>query len=411
MPLRLSCQARSRDVKDRYTPPRMNQGSNEMADPAARTRTIVLAGGGSGGHISPGLAIAEGLREVASARGTDVQMLFLCSERAIDAKMLSEAGERFIALPAKPFSIHPVKLWRFYRQFRASRKAARAILQREGAVCVAALGGFAAAPVMMAARDLGLPRFLINLDDPPGKANKMMAKLGAEVLSAIDVHHDVRFRYRKVGFPIRRRTLAPGSAAECRTRLGLDPARPVLLITGASQGSSSMNQLMIALANHHRDALRGWQVLHLCGEGEIASRLKQAYADAGVKAMVQEFLFEMGLAWGAAELAVSRAGANSVAEAMANGVPTVFLPYPYHKDDHQKRNAEPMAALGGAVIVQDRIEAEANMREAGRVVLELMSDANRRAAMRRELVAKRGKPASHEIASILLELASGTAAV
>lgn len=363
------------------------------------TRTIILAGGGSGGHISPGLALAEGLR----AEHPGVRVIFLCSQRALDATMLGPTGERFLALPAQPFGLHPAKLLRFYRSYAASRRMAREIIDREGADAVVALGGFVAAPVMAAARDRKLPRFLLNLDDPPGKANRMMARMATHVLSAIDIRAEAKFRYERVGFPIRQRSIAPADGHECRRRLGLHAELPVLLVTGASQGASSINQLMIAMAASEPANFRGWQVLHLCGEGEVKQSLERAYQDAGVPALVMPFLHEMGLAWGAATLAVSRAGANSVAEVAANAVPAVFLPYPYHTDDHQRRNAEPLQRIGGAVIVQDEIEAERNLAKAGRIISDLLRDEAKRQAMRAAVERHRPANASHEIAKLVLQ--------
>ena len=362
------------------------------------TKTIILAGGGSGGHISPGLAIAEALRGL----NPQVQTIFLCSDRAIDATMLSEAKERFIALPAKPFDWQPRKLLAFYPAFQRSRKSAHEVITRERVRCVMALGGFVAAPVMAAARDAKLPRILLNLDDPPGKANRMMARLATRVLSAIDVRSDAKFRYERVGFPLRQRTIAPADALECRTRLCLDPAKPVLLVTGASQGAASLNQLMIAFVKSHAAALRGWQVLHLCGEGEVKAQLAEAYKIAGTPALVLPFLHEMGLAWGSAEVALSRAGANSVAEVAINLVPTIFLPYPYHTDQHQRRNAEPLEAFGGTVIVTDEVDPAKNLVEAGGVLVELLTNEPKRRAMRQALATHRPANAASDIAAMLL---------
>src|SRR5690606_17293760 len=152
--------------------------------------------------------------------------------------------------------------------------------------------------------------------------------------------------------PIRRAALASADAAECRRRLGLDPDRRTLLVTGASQGAESLNRFMATFAERRPEALRDWQVIHLAGPRQIGD-LRSAYERAGVPAAVFEFLDAMGEAWGAADLALSRAGASSVAEAVANRVPTIFAPYPWHKDQHQKRNAEPLIDAGGAWLVDD----------------------------------------------------------
>src|SRR5690606_34808033 len=149
--------------------------------------------------------------------------------------------------------------------------------------------------------------------------------------------------------------------AQAREALGLAPDQPVLLVTAGSQGAATINRMMMALVKHPqgRAALADWQVYHLSGAREREA-VERAYAEAGVAARVEPFCQRMGLAWRSAELAISRAGAGSVAEVLANAVPTIFMPYPYHKDQHQRLNALPLADAGGAVLVQDHIDAEAN---------------------------------------------------
>jgi UDP-N-acetylglucosamine--N-acetylmuramyl-(pentapeptide) pyrophosphoryl-undecaprenol N-acetylglucosamine transferase len=368
--------------------------SRDISKPLGKA--ILLAGGGSGGHISPGIAIAEALRELEPS----CRPMFLCSERAIDATMLSATDERFLTLPAVPFSWRGIR--RFSRMFQVSRAQAREVLARESVGCVAALGGFVAAPVALAAKDMKVPCFLINLDDPPGKANKAIAKVATQVLSAIDVRSEKKFAYTRIGFPVRSKSIAPGGEAICKSQLGVDLTKPVLLVTGASQGSASLNQLMLAMLRQHAAALKDWTAIHLCGEGEIREDLEKAYRAAGVEAVVKPFVHEMGSMWGAAALALTRSGANSVAEAAVNGVPSVFLPYPYHKDQHQRRNAEPLAALGGAVVCTDHVDAAANLREAGQVLVELLGNRGKLDAMRAALESHRPMPAAREIASMLL---------
>jgi UDP-N-acetylglucosamine--N-acetylmuramyl-(pentapeptide) pyrophosphoryl-undecaprenol N-acetylglucosamine transferase len=132
---------------------------------------------------------------------------------------------------------------------------------------------------------------------------------------------------------------------------------------------------MAAFVDRHADLLAGWQVIHQCGKGGDEDDVRYAYEASSVRAHVTAFLDPMGPAWGAADLAVSRAGAGSVGEAWANRVPTVFMPYPFHKDQHQKRNAAVLVDAGGAVVARDRIEAVANVEgEAGSALLELLAD-------------------------------------
>jgi UDP-N-acetylglucosamine--N-acetylmuramyl-(pentapeptide) pyrophosphoryl-undecaprenol N-acetylglucosamine transferase len=157
---------------------------------------------------------------------------------------------------------------------------------------------------------------------------------------------------------------------------------------------------MTALAQSQPDLFRGWHVYHLAGHGADGP-IRAAYEGAGISATVEPFLNEIGLAWGAADLAISRAGASSVAEAAANAVPTLFLPYPYHKDMHQKHNAQPLVDFGGAVMAVDQIDANANVREVGPVLTALMNEPMRCEQMKSALVKHRPQDAAMIIARML----------
>jgi len=363
--------------------------------------SIALAGGGTGGHISPGIAIAERLAEIAPA----FDRVFACSTRPVDARMLEHVGADFTPIPAEGLSPRPLKLVRFMRAFVAGRAAARDLLAERGARAVIALGGYVTGPVVHAAHAMKVPVLLVNLDATPGKANRWVAKRAARVLTACATPSMPGFAERIVGMPVRRAALAPAARVECMAKLGLEPGFRTLLVTGASQGATSLNELMLHLLTHHRGAFGEWQVVHLVGNAERGS-IEQAYRGARVRAKVIPFLHEMGLAWGAADVALSRAGANSVAEAILNAVPTVFAPYPYHADLHQKWNAAPYHDEGVAVLCEDRIDAMKNMPGMGNALLGLMGDHARREAMRARLTARPREDAALEIAHAALELAA-----
>lgn len=336
------------------------------------TPTVLFAGGGTGGHIFPALAIAEHLRKIA-----DIRVHFLCSNRAIDAKILSEAGEGFTITPATPFSLSPARLVKFARGWHPSLSIITDVMEKSGLhTLVVAMGGFVAAPAVAAAKNT-VPVVLVNLDAEPGRANQWIAKRAAVILSAAHVE---RTNWQNIPPIVRSTAIADAPASECRARFGLDRESPTLFVTGGSLGARSLNQLATALADHHRDVYHAgkWQVIHQAG-AEAVTEVRARYQSAGVRAVVEPFIARMGDAWGAADLALSRAGAGSVAEAWANRTPTVFMPYPYHKDQHQRRNAERLVKAGAAVLCNDAIDPEANLREAGRAVLDMMRhDASRR---------------------------------
>jgi UDP-N-acetylglucosamine--N-acetylmuramyl-(pentapeptide) pyrophosphoryl-undecaprenol N-acetylglucosamine transferase len=343
--------------------------------------------------VYPALAIAERLAE----RPDAPQLHFFASDRAVDAAILNEAKASFTALPVRPIPSRPWRLPGFLLAYWRSKRLARRRLEELEARCVVSTGGFVSGPVVAAAHAMGLRVILVNLDAVPGKANRHVARRCTQVFSVYPT--PVFGRATPIGLPLRRAALAATDPGECRRWLGLEVDRPTLLITGASQGAGSLNDLMLELASRPgfaslfaargQGAASGWQVLHLAGAGK-AEALKREYDSRQVRAVVMDFCHQMGLAWGAADLAISRAGAGSVAEIAANGVPALFLPYPHHKDQHQRHNARPLVEAGAALMAEDRIDPRANADALLPLLTELMRSAEARRAMRDKLLAMRG---------------------
>jgi len=366
-----------------------------------RPITIAFAGGGSGGHIAPALAIDERLGELEQP----VRSRFICSTRAIDTHMLKHAGVAFASIDAAPLSSRPRGIAKFAMQLPRSIKQAERLLRAWEADIVLGMGGFVAAPVARAGKKLGLPTILMNLDRPPGKANRLMARWTDDIWSTIDLGSPSRFATRTVGPPVRRCAIASEPTETCRRKLGLDQAMRTVLVTGASQGATSINELMSHIATKHGEYLAGWQIVHLAGTG-AADDTRAVYQRAEVPALVVDFLDEMGLAWGAADLVVSRAGANSVAEIAANAVPAIFLPYPHHRDQHQRFNAEPLVKTGGAVTLVDQINPTANLEKHGAILRSLLTDDARRQTMKQAMEHEKPADAAAVIASMLIERVS-----
>lgn len=364
-------------------------------------RRVLIVGGGSGGHISPGLAVSEALGTLG------VSCHVLCSERAIDSKMLQREHAIFNTVPARPFSRRPKHLIQCLRGIRRSSRQARSLLEEIPFDSVLSLGGFVAASVMpgiVAARNsphcgFSGPIVLLNLDRVPGRANRRIARQADLVTSTVPTVEE-GFASSITGLPIRRMALAPGDQRHCRMALGLDPEQDVVLVTGASQGASSLNRLMKRLMTSHAKSLRGHQVIHLTGHDQDDG-LPDHYAKAGIDARVLPFLDEMGLAWGAASIAISRAGANSVGEIQANATPAILLPYPHHRDEHQRFNAEPLVDAGGACLVQDRDDDLTASRVADQLV-KILGDPDRKQHMSEALAAQSRPDAAEAVASLLL---------
>ena len=350
--------------------------------------TVVFAGGGTGGHIFPNLAILEALSAPKTPHAARLlPPHFLLSDRAIDASIAAEHSLRFTALAAKPFGLSPRTFLRFVTHWGRSVREVRQVLalhKGKGRVVLVATGGFVSAPAVQAARAERVPIVMVNLDAVPGRANRWAAGHATRVFTAAAIQEGPGRAWEVIPPIVRSAARAPGDAAHCRRVLGLDPARPVLLVTGASLGARSINQLVTRLVEQSRSAFDGWQILHQTGGVEADAALcAEAYAKAGIPAIVRPFVKEMGVWWGAADLALGRCGAGIVAEAWANTVPAVFMPYPYHKDQHQRANALPLERAGAAEIATDLIDPQANASGVGVRLLALVADASRRAEMRK----------------------------
>jgi UDP-N-acetylglucosamine:LPS N-acetylglucosamine transferase len=370
--------------------------------------SVLFAGGGTGGHIFPNLATLEALQ---ADGGVPPTAHFLLSDRTIDASIAAELGLAFTALPARPFGLSPRTLYRFVTHWGGSVREARRVIRdhkARGRVVVVATGGFVSAPCVQAARAERVPVVMVNLDAVPGRANRWAAGHAAKVLTAATVAKGPGRNWTTIPPIVRAAARAPGDPAHCRKLLGLDADLSVLLVTGASLGARSINQLMGKLAFDERPAFSGWQILHQTGGTDAdAQACAETYKQAGIRAVVQPFVKNMGLWWGAAELALGRCGAGIVAEAWANTVPAVFMPYPYHKDEHQRANAQPLAAVGAAEIVTDLIDPAANAKGVGATLVALLTNPGRRDEMRKACASLGPANGAERVAAAVREVAAG----
>lgn len=370
--------------------------------------SVLFAGGGTGGHIFPNLAVLEAL--VADG-GSPPTAHFMLSDRPIDATIAGEQSLAFTALPARPFGISPKTLYRFITHWGASVREARKVIRvhkARGRVVIVATGGFVSAPCVQAARSERVPVVMVNLDAVPGRANRWAASHAARVLTAAAVAKGPGKDWPTIPPIVRAAARAPGDPSHCRTLLELDAELPVLLVTGASLGARSINQLMTKLAFDERPAFSGWQILHQTGGTDAdAQACADSYQRAGIRAVVRPFVRNMGVWWGAADLALGRCGAGIVAEAWANTVPAVFMPYPYHKDEHQRANAQPLVAAGAAEVLTDLIDPAANAKGAGATLVALMTSQSRRDEMRKACASLGPVDGAERVARVVREVAGG----
>lgn len=366
---------------------------------------VLLGGGGTGGHIFPNLAVVERLRE----RGLEFQPHLIVSRRAVDRRIAETAGLGYTAIDALPLRGNPLTwpgfLWRWGASVRAVKRLAR---ERDAAAALVT-GGFVSGPVVRACARAGVPCAVVSLDVVPGRANRFMARRADRVF-AVREHPDWPTATR-IGMPLRRSAIGGGDAIAARLELGLIPDRRTLLVFGGSQGAQTIDRMMIELAGRSGSSLVGalrdrGQVYHVAG-GEMCGAVESAYRSAGVPARVVTFCDRMGSAWSAATMAVARAGAGSVSEAWAGAVPCVFLPYPFHKDQHQRLNAQPLVDLGGAAMVNDQIDAVRNADGVGPEIERVMFDDAAREAMASRLRQNPPGDGAAVIAEWLAERLSG----
>jgi len=370
----------------------------------ANSSTILLAGGGTGGHLYPGIAVARAIKDL----WPEAQPLFLCTDRQIDSIILQPTGFEFIPQPIVP----PVKtvpgLIRFWRGWRATKDLVQRLLRQRRPAAAIGLGGYAAGVAVKLAAEAGVPAAMLNPDVIPGKANQYLIRHVRAVCCQFEqtrqhLAPEQQHKVRITGCPIRPEFASLPPRAEAAGRLGLDPILRTLLVTGASQGALTVNEAILAALPSLQ--LQGWQVLHLAGR-DHGTAVTQAYRQQGQSARVIDFTPEMADVFAVADLAVCRAGASTCAELTACGIPAVLMPYPFHKDMHQRANARVLADAGAAVLLEDQKSARANAQNLLTVLQPLLHDADRRAAMTGAARSLARPGAAVEVARVLLEMAA-----
>jgi UDP-N-acetylglucosamine--N-acetylmuramyl-(pentapeptide) pyrophosphoryl-undecaprenol N-acetylglucosamine transferase len=361
--------------------------------------TILLAGGGTGGHLYPGIAVADALR---NAR-PDCRPVFLCTQREIDKVILEPTGFEFIPQPIVP----PVKtvggLLKFWKSWRDTNTLVKGILADRKPEAVIGLGGYAAGVAVKLGAEKKVAAAILNPDVIPGKANQYLMRYSQAVCcqfaeTAEHVAREHREKLRVTGCPIRAdiRDLPDRDAA--KARLGLEQPLHTLVVTGASLGAQTVNEAVLEMLKHVK--LQGWQILHLSGRDHAAA-VRDGYRELSVPARVIDFTPAMADVWAVADLAVARSGASSCAELTACAIPSILMPYPYHKDLHQRANANVLADAGAAVLLDDEKDPVKNGAKLRHAIEPLLSDATKRKAMS-DAAGKLGAPdAAERVAAIV----------
>ena len=363
---------------------------------------VLLAGGGTAGHTSPLLATADALRRL----DPEVEVTALGTPRGLETRVVPEAGYPLELIPPVPLPRRPnLDLVKVPARLRGSVRSALDVLDRLRPDVVVGFGGYVSVPAYLAARRRRLPLVIHEGNALPGIANKLGARFTRAVATSFP---DTPLRHaRYVGLPIRRMISTLDRAAlrgEARATFGLDPDRPTVLVTGGSQGARRINEAVSAAAPALARA--GVQVLHVIGP---ANELTPAGRDVGPADLppyvVLPYVDRMDLAYAAADLAVCRAGANTVTEVAATGLPAVFVPLPIGNGE-QALNARPVVDAGGGLLVQD---AALTPEWVSATVPGLATDPDRLAAMSAAAADLIPRDADEQLARMVLDAARGGA--
>jgi UDP-N-acetylglucosamine--N-acetylmuramyl-(pentapeptide) pyrophosphoryl-undecaprenol N-acetylglucosamine transferase len=315
----------------------------------SRAPSVVLAGGGSAGHTSPLIATAHEL----TALNPEVELTAVGTARGLETTVVPAAGLPLrlispVPMPRRPtldLAKVPVRLWR-------SVGEAASILRSVRADVVLGFGGYVSTPVYLAARRLKVPIVIHEQNALPGLANRVAARFTSSVFVSFP---DTPLPHATcIGLPLRRAIVEldrTGRRRAARSRFGLDPERPTLLVTGGSQGAMSINTAVLGA----RDQLlgQGIQVLHVLGPKNLSdATVATTHPVTGAVYQPLAYVDQMEEAYAAADLMLGRCGANTVLEAAAVGLPAVFVPYP-HGNGEQGRNAAVVVEAGGAELLAD----------------------------------------------------------
>jgi UDP-N-acetylglucosamine--N-acetylmuramyl-(pentapeptide) pyrophosphoryl-undecaprenol N-acetylglucosamine transferase len=354
--------------------------------------SVVIAGGGTGGHIEPALALADALRRAEP----DVAITCLGTERGLETRLVPLRGYDLALIPPVPLprSLTPALL-SVPGRLTAAVGAAASVLDRVGADVLAGFGGYVATPGYLAARRRGVPIVVHEANSKPGLANRLGARLTSHVCTGQPGTRLPHARY--LGIPIRREITGLDRAAlgpKARAHFGLEPELPVLLVTGGSQGAASLNRAMLGAAPAVRAA--GVQILHVAGPkaGELA------VPPGPVPYVVVPYLDRMDLGYAAADFVLCRAGAMTCAELTVVGLPAAYVPLP-HGNGEQRLNALPIEAAGGGLIVAD---SDLTPDWITATLLPLLADRDRVAAMSRAAAAAGNPDADAELAALVLSV-------
>lgn len=319
---------------------------------------IVIAGGGTGGHVYPGIAIA---REFLRESGNEV--LFIGTEQGIEATVLPQEG-----LPVSFITVGKLKGMKLASILRTVILLPRSVFQSFRALrkfrpaAVIGVGGYSSGPVGVAALTLGMPLIIVEPNSYAGFANRILGKLADIVVLCFPGTGAQQFfapeKTVRLG-PLVRKGIDQGNRDKAFAAFGLQPGTSTVFVMGGSGGAHALNRVMKQAALQLKD-MSNLQVLHQTGDKDVAE-VANAYREAGVRAAVLPYIHDMAGAYAIADLVVSRSGATTVAELAVCGKRAVLIPFPFAADNHQEYNAKTLAARGMAEVIVQKDLTEARL--------------------------------------------------
>lgn len=360
--------------------------------------SVVIAGGGTGGHLFPGIAVArEMIRRVPGARVT-----FAGTSRGLEAKVVPAEGfELDVIRSAGLKGKSMLARLRGALLIVPSLLDAWRVISRRRPQVVVGVGGYSSGPIVLMARLRGVKTLVLEQNAVPGLTNRLLARI---VHAAAVTYEETLTHFRGRGFvsgnPVREEFFSAASAASASPGPDARPSHKVLVL-GGSQGAHVLNVAVAAAAPGLVNRLPSLEVLHQTGARDLET-VRAAYRSAGVPARAESFLNPVAPEMAAADLVICRAGATTLAELAASGRPAILVPYAAATDDHQRRNARVLVSAGAAAMVE---ESELSGDRLTRLVVELLEDGARRTAMARAMHRQARPEAAGLIVARLLELA------
>jgi UDP-N-acetylglucosamine--N-acetylmuramyl-(pentapeptide) pyrophosphoryl-undecaprenol N-acetylglucosamine transferase len=312
--------------------------------------SVLIAAGGTGGHISPGLALYEEFREAG------VPVLFLAGKRDARFSSISDvAGKDLFLYRAPQFSKNPVRLAAFPLSFVAAVLYVRKLIKKHRVAAVVGMGGYVSAPALIAAGTKKVPIYLCEQNSVPGRVTKLFSRRARRIYGTFGVareYLDNPDAYLHTGNPIRKKVMVEVHKEEARREFNLHHTSRVILVIGGSQGALSINELVLRLKKRYPDELRNVGILWSTGGlsyEDYRERIQNEIEGGSI--YLSPFIDKVGLAYRAADIAITRSGAGVMMELAAMGVPSIQIPFPYAADGHQEKNADEFVKAGAAVKV------------------------------------------------------------